>query len=526
MNDAFREFPERFNMASYFLVDRLEEGLGAKVALEWAGGASTYGQIHKASNQVARLLQELGVELEDRVLVILPDGPEFVASWFGVLKAGAVFALVNPLVPKEDFDHYFEYTRAKVAIVDAAALDRLAPSMETARHLRHAIVVGGDAPSLPRVHCATWKETVHAAPDKDVLADTHREDVAGWLFTSGTTGKPKGAVHRHLDFPWNTERYAKRVLGIRRVDRTLAVSKLFFGYATGVNLMFPFAVGGTACVFGERSTPETIFEMVARFRPTILCSVPTSIAGMLAVPGKTKADLEPLRLLTSAGEALPAELQRRWMERFGVEILDGIGSAEMFHIYVSNRPGRVRPGTLGELVPGYEARVVGLDGADAPDGEPGYLSVKGESQALGYFQDRAKSAQVFRGEWCVSGDLFRRSADGYFTYEGRGDDMLKVSGIWVSPLEIENCLLQHAAVAECCVIGAEDRDGLVKPRAFVVLRDGHAPVEALAADLRAHAKSRMALHKYPRWIEFLEAIPRGDRGKADRKALRARPLAP
>jgi benzoate-CoA ligase len=229
-------------------------------------------------------------------------------------------------------------------------------------------------------------------------------------------------------------------------------------------------------------------------------------------------------LLTSAGEALPAELHRRWTTRYGVEILDGIGSAEMFHVYISNRPGRVRPGTLGEVVPGYSARIVGPDGADAPQGEPGYLWVRGESQSLGYFQDRAKSWDVFRGEWCVSGDIFRRDADGYFHYEGRGDDMLKVSGIWVSPIEIENCLLQHPAVAECCVVGARDKDELVKPRAFVVLKAGAARAEAVAAELRAHAKAKMAPYKYPRWFEFLESIPRGDRGKADRNALRARTL--
>jgi acyl-coenzyme A synthetase/AMP-(fatty) acid ligase len=228
--------------------------------------------------------------------------------------------------------------------------------------------------------------------------------------------------------------------------------------------------------------------------------------------------------LTSAGEALPAELYKRFVDKFRIEILDGIGSAEMFHVYISNRPGRIRPSTLGEVVPGYAAKVVRLDGTPAPDGEPGYLWVRGESQALGYFQDRVKSWEVFRGEWCVSGDIFRRDAEGFFTYEGRGDDMLKVSGIWVSPVEIENCLLQHPAVAECCVIGAADKDSLVKPRAFVVVRPGAEASPALEAELRAHAKAKMAPYKYPRWIEFVEAIPRGDRGKADRKVLRAREL--
>jgi len=518
------EFPERFNMSRYFLTQRLEEGRGGRKAILTENRSYTYAEIEAAANRAARVLQEMGVEQEDRVLVILPDGVEFAAAWFGILKAGAVFAMVNPLVPTEDFDHYFEYTRAKVAFIDASALDRLMPAMERARHLRHAIVVGGEAPSLHRVHCSRWADTVDSAPAREICVDTHREDVAGWLFTSGSTGKPKAAVHRHVDFPYNTECYAKRVLGISESDVTLAVSKLFFGYATGVNLMFPFAAGGACALFPQRSTPEEVFAQIRRHQPTILCSVPTSIAGMLALDGKSRSDLGRLRLLTSAGEALPAELYRRWFERYGIEILDGIGSAEMFHVYVSNRPGRVRLGSLGEVVPGYDARVVTSDGRDAAPDEIGHLWIRGESAALGYFQDRAKSWQVFRGEWCVSGDLFRRDSEGYFTYEGRADDLLKVSGIWVSPLEIEGCLLQHPAVKECCVVGAKDKDDLVKPRAFVVLQAGRKLDDALLAELRAHAKAKMAPYKYPRWIESMEELPRGDRGKADRKVLRARPL--
>lgn len=520
------EFPSRLNMARYFLTDRLAEGLGGKAALVAGDRSLTYAEVDALSNRVANALEERDVHPEERVLLILPDVPEFAAAWFGVLKAGAVFAMVNPLLPAEDYDHYLEYTKARVAFVDGSALDRILPALDRSRWLRHAVVVGGarEAEAVGNVLLESWDSFVAGAAARERIEDTHREDVAGWLFTSGSTGKPKAAVHRHVDFPFNAECYGKRVLGIRREDRTLSVSKLFFGYSTGVNLMFPFAVGATAALFPDRATPETMFAMVRRFQPTILCSVPTSIAGMLAIEGKTAEDLQPLRLLTSAGEALPAELCRRFVERFGVEILDGIGSAEMFHVYVSNRPGRVKPGTLGEIVPGYEARIVGPDGADAPAGEPGHLWVKGESQALGYFQDRAKSWEVFRGEWCVSGDIFRRDAEGFFVYEGRGDDLLKVSGIYVSPIEIENCLLGHRAVAECCVVGAADKDQLVKPRAFVVPRPGIAPNETLAADLRGYAKANMAPYKYPRWIEFLDEIPRGDRGKADRKALRARPL--
>ncbi|MFN0206658.1 MAG: benzoate-CoA ligase family protein [Planctomycetota bacterium] len=523
------EFPERFNMARYFLSARLEEGLGEKIALYSDDGNCSYAQIDRMSNQVAHALAERGVRQEERVLIILPDRIEFAAAWFGILKVGAVFAMVNPLVTTEDFDHYFEYTKARVAFLDASVADKLQPALQRARYLKHAIFVGGSAPANVNVNAnikvESWSGAIATSSASEIMADTHREDVAAWLFTSGSTGKPKAAVHRHVDFSFSSECYAKQTLGIRRDDRTLAVSKLFFGYATGVNLMFPFAVGASAVLFQERSTPETMFQRIQQFKPTILCSVPTSIAGMLAIESKSRKDIESLRLLTSAGEALPAELYRRWFERFGIEILDGIGSAEMFHVYISNRPGRVRPGTLGEAVPGYKTRIVGPDGQESPAGEPGYLWVSGESQSLGYFQDIAKSRQVFQGEWCVSGDMFRKDKDGFFVYEGRGDDMLKVSGIWVSPIEIENCLLKHPAVAECCVVGTADKDNLIKPRAFIVLRDGHKPGDAIINELRAHAKANMAPYKYPRWFEFLDVIPRGDRGKADRKVLKALPVA-
>lgn len=518
------EFPARLNMARYFLTDRLNEGLANKTALYTDSREYTYRDIETLSNRVANVLKDLDVRPEERVLIILPDGVEFVAAWFGILKTGAVFAMVNPLVTTEDFEHYFEYTKARVAFLDFQAIDRLAPALAKARYLKYAIFTGGAPGSAGAAKCEDWNSIITNAPADERMADTHAEDVAAWLFTSGSTGKPKAAVHRHIDFPYNTECYAKQVLGIGREDRTLAVSKLFFGYATGVNLMFPFAVGGSSVVFAERSTPETIIAKVKKFKPTILCSVPTSIAGMLQIESLANSDLKSLRLLTSAGEALPAELYKRWYARFGIEILDGIGSAEMFHVYISNRPGRVRVGTLGEVVPGYVARVVGPDGQDSPVGEPGYLWIRGESQSLGYYQDRAKSWDVFRGEWCVSGDMFRRDADDFYIYEGRGDDMLKVSGIWVSPLEIENCLLKHPAVAECCVVGANDKEGLVKPRAFLVLKSGFVASESLYSELRAHAKANMAPYKYPRWMDVLDAIPRGDRGKADRKILRSMPL--
>jgi benzoate-CoA ligase family protein len=327
-------------------------------------------------------------------------------------------------------------------------------------------------------------------------------------------------VHLQHDLPYNTEVFAKRTMGVNENDLTVSVPKLFFGYATGTNLLFPFAVGGATALFAERSTPEKMFELIERYRPTILTTVPTMINSMLNVEDAHKRDLSSLRFCYSAGEALPVELYHRWKETFNVEICDGIGSAEMFHIYITNRPGNVKPGSLGRTVEGYEARVVDADDNDVPAGEMGTLKIKGDSAALCYWNAHEKSKATFAGDWCTSGDQFHVDTEGYYWYHGRTDDMLKVGGVFVAPSEIENCLLQHEAVLECAVIGHESGDGLVKPKAFVVARAGHAPNEELAEDLKQFVKSRIAIYKYPRWIEFVAALPKNDRGKIDRKLLK------
>ncbi len=531
------EFPERFNMAWYFLDRNVEEGRGDKRCLFWREEAFTYREVQARSNRLGNALRALGVEMEDRVLIVLPDRPEFAFAWFGAAKIGAVIAMVNPLLPAEDYLHYFEYTRARVAVVDEGTRERLEPLRDRLRHLRHLLVVGEAGTDV------SFEEACAAASDRLQNADTHRDDPAIWLFTSGSTGQPKAAVHLEQDLPWNTERYARQVMGIREDDVTVSVPKLFFGYATGTNLLFPFAVGGATSLFSERSEPGTLFDVIARYRPTILTSVPTMINAMLnhyrelggaashppdpplargsesrslAVPGSP--DLSSLRLVLSAGEALPPELYRRWKETFGVEILDGIGSAEMFHIYISNAPGDVVPGSLGRLVPGYEARVAAPDGGDAPPGEAGTLWVKGESAAILYWQAHEKSKEVLRGDWVVTGDHVRRDDSGYFWYEGRTDDMLKVGGIFVSPYEVENCLLQHPLVAECAVIGYKDPDGLIKPKAYVVSRERSGD-DALARELQEFVKSRLAPFKYPRVVEFTPSLPKNDRGKIDRRRL-------
>jgi benzoate-CoA ligase family protein len=508
------EFPERFSMAWYFLDRNVEEGRGDRRCLLWRDQAFTYRDVQARANRCGQALRALGVDVEDRVLIVLPDRPEFAFSWFGAAKIGAVIAMVNPLLPAEDYLHYFEYTRAKVAIVDSAVLGLLAPLRDRLRHLRHLVVVGDPGADLG------FEDVCARASDRLVNADTHRDDPAIWLFTSGSTGKPKAAVHLQQDLPWNTERYAKQVMGIRADDVTVSVPKLFFGYATGTNLLFPFAVGGATALFSERSEPATLFDVIERYRPTILTSVPTMIGAMLNAPGAAGRDLSSLRLVLSAGEALPPELYRRWKETFGVEILDGIGSAEMFHIYISNYPGDVVPGSLGRLVPGYDARIVGPDGADVSPGDAGTLWIKGESAAILYWQAHEKSKETLRGDWVVTGDHMRQDGRGYFWYEGRTDDMLKVGGIFVSPYEVENCLLQHPVVAECAVIGYKDRDGLIKPKAYVVPRDRPGD-DALARELQDFVKTRLAPFKYPRVVEFALSLPKNDRGKIDRRRLAA-----
>jgi benzoate-CoA ligase family protein len=507
-------FPERFNMAWYFLDRNVEEGRGNQQCLYWRDQAFTYREVQARANRCGQALRALGLGVEDRVLIILPDRPEFAFAWFGAAKIGAVIAMVNPLLPAEEYLHYFEYTRAKVAIVESATLERLDPLREHFTHLRHLLVVGEPGPHL------SFDDACARASDRLLNADTHRDDPAIWLFTSGSTGKPKAAVHLQQDLPWNTERYAKQVMGIRADDLTVSVPKLFFGYATGTNLLFPFAVGGATALFSERSEAATLFDVIERYRPTILTSVPTMIGAMLNHPGGTGRDLSSLRLVLSAGEALPPELYRRWKETFGVEILDGIGSAEMFHIYISNHPGDVVPGSLGRLVPGYDARIVGPDGTDVSPGEAGTLWIKGESAAILYWQAHEKSKETLRGDWVVTGDHMRQDARGYFWYEGRTDDMLKVGGIFVSPYEVENCLLQHPVVAECAVIGYKDRDGLIKPKAYVVPRDRPGD-DALARELQEFVKTRLAPFKYPRVVEFALSLPKNDRGKIDRRRLAA-----
>jgi len=515
-----RDIPYRFNLAQYFLDHNLDAGRGGKTALYYRDEQWSYRRIHEESCAMAGFLDELGVRREERVLIALPDRPEFAPTFFAILRMGAVVAMVNPLLPGDDHAYYLDYTRARVLVTDEATLARIRPVLGAAGHLRAVVVVGGRGEEteagvrlVPYTRGLTLGRTIEGV-------DTTRDDIAIWLFTSGSTGKPRAAVHMHHDFAFNTERYALGVLGLGENDRTLSVSRLYFGYATGTNLMFPFRAGASSVLFSEKPTPDILFDHIERYRPTLLTSVPTMINAMLNNPRAKTADLSSLRICLSAGEALPPELYRRWMKRFGVEILDGIGSAEMFHIYITNYPGDVKEGSLGRLVPGYEARIVDPEGKPLPPGEIGTLHIKGDSAALCYWNDHEKSKRTFAGDWCFTGDQCRMDKEGYFWYEGRADDMLKVGGIWVSPLEIENRMREHEAVRDVCVVGYEDDAGLVKARAWVVLRAGRTGDDALAEELIGWCKASMAAYKAPRSIRFVEDLPRNDRGKVARKIIR------
>ena len=518
------ELPKEFNLSSYYLDRNLDEGRSDKVAVRVGDEARTYGEIHQRVLRLTGALRrgtaaQAGLRPEERVLIILPDGFEFVETWFAVLRAGGVFAMVNPLLKAKDFEYYLEYTKASVVITHASVLPQIAEPLASGRFCRQVLVVGDDAGEF-----TPYESAVGAAGftvEETALEPTGPDDLAGWLFTSGSTGEPKACVHVHRDFAYATETYALQVADYQEGDICLAVPKLFFGYATGTNLMFPFRVGATVVLFEGRSTADEVLDQIERHKPTFLTGVPTLFNHVLRSERAAAMDLSSLRVALSAGEALPPKLYLDWKERTGVEILDGIGSAEMFHIYISNKVGSVVPGALGRLVPGYEAEVVGPEGQPVENGEPGRLRIAGGSTALCYWGDKRKSNETFQGAWCTTADVFRRDADDVFWYVGRGDDLLKVSGIWVSPLEIENALLGHDAVHECCVLGREDADGLVKAHAIIVCAGGTSGCDELGVALKAYLKDRLAPHKYPRSFEWrTEALPRNDRGKVARKLLK------
>ena len=438
--------PVEMNIAHRFLDARVEEGLGGRVALRVEGATWTYAEVQQLANRFGQVLEGLGVRREERVLIALRDSPEFVGALFGILKLGAVVVMVNPDLKASSLARLFDYSRATVVIVDADVVAELEAALDMASWRPRLLVVGEASGS--HVSFGAEAEKVDGRLE---TAKTHRDDAAIWLFSGGTTGTPKAVVQTHRSFAITTELYAKAALGYVADDITLSVPKLFFGYATGSNLFFPFSVGASAVLFPEHPTPEILFEQIRRHRPSILINVPTMINKMVGHTAAAAQNLSSLRFATSAGEALPIPLYEQWRQTFGVELLDGLGTAEMWHVFVSNLPGAVRPGTLGRPIPGFDVRVCDDDGREVPTGEVGRLWVRGESRAIGYWQNMDKSAAAFRGEWFVGGDLVSRDEDGFITYCGRSDDVLKVAGKWLASQKVESCLKSHPAVDECAL---------------------------------------------------------------------------
>ena len=498
---------ERWNIADHLLDARVREGRGGRPALLTDEGTRSYAEVQALANRFGRVLADSGILPEQRVLIAMPDSAEFVAALFGTLKLGAVAVMANPGLPQAEIEYLLEYTRARAVVTHASAASPFRAAARSSAFAKDVFVAGEES----------FDGRIEAASPVLTTFPSHRDDAAIWLFSGGTTGRPKAVVQTHRSFANTTELYGKGVIGYAESDITLSVPKLYFGYATGSNLFFPFSAGARSALFPEAASVEVVFEKIRRFRPTVLVNVPTMILKMVSHPDARNQDLSSIRVCTSAGEALPAELYAKWKATFGIELLDGLGTAEMWHIFVSNRPGHVKPGTLGTVVPGFEIKVCDDEGRELKDGETGWLWVRGDSRAIGYWQHMEKTAQSFRGDWYVSGDLITKDREGYVTYCGRGDELLKVSGKWLAPQEVEGCLLQHPAVAEACVVGVEDKSGLVKPRAYVVSRD---PRQGLDEELKAFVRERLEAYKHPREVVFVDALPRTHLGKVDRGKLR------
>ena len=512
------ELPARYNAAADFLDGNLEAGRGGKTAIRTPdGGAWTYAEVAEAANRWGNALGELGVEIENRVLMAVLDSPAFAATFWGTIKTGAVPVPVNTNLTPQDYAYLLDDSRARVAVVSQELADRIRAVRPGLRWLRHLVVIGEAGPGEQ-----SHAELVAAASPMLEHAGTSRDDGCFWLYSSGTTGSPKGTVHLQHDMRVCTELYAKPVLRMDERDITFSVAKLYFAYGLGNALYFPFGVGATTVLAAGPPTPAAVFDVVTRCRPTLYFAVPTSYAATLAADPElwAQADFSSVRASVSAGEPLSGSILERWRARTGSAILDGIGSTEGCHIFISNRLDDVRPDSSGMVVEGYAARVVGDDGRPVPDGEVGNLVVSGDSICAGYWNQHERTKRTIQGEWIHTGDKYIRRPDGSFVYQGRSDDMMKVGGIWVSPTEVEATINTHDAVLECAVIGVIDEERLVQPEAYVVLRPDVSGGIELELQLRDHVRARLAHYKCPRAFHFVTGLPKTATGKIQRFRLR------
>ncbi len=511
------DVPREFNAAAEYIDGPVARGHGGRSAYICDGEQVSYAQLQRRVNKAANVLAALGVEMEQRVVVLLPNQPEFVYALFGAMRVGAVAAAMSTAIQPAEQALLLADSRARAIVVNEALWAPLRSRRAEFPFLKHVLVVGGAAPA-PGEH--DFAALIEAASPDCATAPTTCDDVALWLHTSGSTGTPKWAVHLHRNLLYAEQLYATPIVGFRPGDVLLA-GPCFHAYPLGLATYFALHAGATAVLNRERSTPARMFELIERHKVTVFAGVPTLYAQMLQAADGQSFGLPSLRLCLSAAEPLPAEIHRRWRERFGVEILDGIGTTEALHVFISNRAGESRPGSSGKVVPGYDVRLLDDEGQDVPDGEIGNLVIRGGSIFAGYWNQHAASRRVLQGQWYHTGDKYVRDAEGFHYYAGRADDMLRVSGHWVSPAEVEAVLVAHPAVIEAAVVGKADDDELIKPQAFVILRDGAAPSEALAEELKAHVKATIAPYNYPRWIVFVTDLPKTATGKIQRFKLRS-----
>ena len=510
------DLPERLNAATVFVDAHTAEGRGDKPAILCEDRTITYQDLYEGVNRFGNLVKELGVRMEERVAILMPDTPELVYAFFGTMKVGSVAIPMNTLLKPNDYEYLLNDSRSQVLIVHSALLASITPVKADLRYLKHIIVAGEEVEGYPSLESML----ANASPSLEAV-DTSKDDAAFWLYSSGTTGFPKGAIHLHHDMIVEADYYGIQTLGLNEDDVCFSVAKLFFAYGLGNGLYFALRVGGTNVLLPGRPTPDAVFETIDKYQPTVFYSVPTSYAALLQLAEKEqRTSLGRVRMCVSAGEPLPAPIFDRWKERFGVEILDGIGSTEILHIFISNRPGAAKAGSTGEIVPGYEAKIVDEDGGELPSGEVGTLLIKGDSIALGYWNKHEQTKKTMLGEWIDTRDKFYVDKDGFYYYAGRTDDMMKVSGQWVGPSDVEAVLQAHPAVLESGVVGLPDAENLIKVAAYIVLKEGRGPSADLAKELQGFVKKSTAPHKYPRWIEFVEDLPKTATGKIRRFKLR------
>jgi len=522
--------PDQFNAATYFIDRHLDQGRGEKVAIEAGDARVTYRQLGEKVNRFGNALRQLGTRIEERVLLLLLDSPEFAFSFFGAIKIGAVPVPVNTLLRAADHQYILNNSRARVVVVSESLYPQIeAIPREQLRYLQHVIVVD----ATPATGTLCFGDVIEQNSPQLEAEPTSRDDAAFWLYSSGSTGPPKACVHLQHDMVVCAERYAKGILGMTESDRCFSVAKMFFAYGLGNALYFPLAVGATSILTPGAPKPQHVFEIIERHRPTLFFSVPSNYAALLAhVPGTNHVgtapgcrdapdfDFSSVRYAISAGEALPAAIFHRFKQRFNVEVLDAIGSTEVLHVFIANRPGAVRPGSSGQIIPGYEAKIVDESDQPAKPDEIGNLLVKSDSTCSHYWNQHEKSKSTIEGHWIRTGDKYYQDADGYFWYAGRSDDMLKCSGAWVSPIEIESVLIEHPAVQEAAVVAREDHDQLLKPAAYVILRNGMSCTPDLARELQEFVVRRLPIFKRPRWVEFVDDLPKTATGKLQRYKLR------